>query len=318
MSVAKAKYVTASDAIANWRDDVLTGRPLKRFRVGNGALSQIEVAPKQITLVGGAPGAGKTAFTMQLVIDAMRLTQTLRAVVCNIEMSANVLLDRQLARLSGVPLKAIREREIASHQADRIDAAMNSLDELGDRLCFVRPPFDLGNVAATADEFAPLGDGAELLLVFDYIQRIAPPGIHGDKRGAIDASMNYLRQFADAGAALLVVASVGRTKDSRGRSSYDGDSLDLASFKESGELEFGADDAFILATSKSSNQLRRLKHLKSRHGECKDIELQFDGSRQSFEPIDTNNPNAQQGGLSSTLSDLWESSETAGGQSWKP
>ena len=47
-----------------------------------------------VTLLGGAPGAGKTAFAMQLVTDALRLTPALRALVCNVEMPARVLLDR--------------------------------------------------------------------------------------------------------------------------------------------------------------------------------------------------------------------------------
>jgi hypothetical protein len=34
--------------------------------------------------------------------------------------------------------------------------------------------------------------------------------------------------------------------DAKGRSSYSGEGLNLASFRESSELEFGADDAFIL------------------------------------------------------------------------
>ena len=38
----------------------------------------------------------------------------------------------------------------------------------------------------------------------------------------------------------------GGSKDSRGRSSYAGDLLNMASFRESSELEFGADDAFII------------------------------------------------------------------------
>jgi replicative DNA helicase len=255
---------------------------------------------------------------MQLVIEALRMTPTLRCVVCNIEMSASVLLDRQLARLASVPLQSIRMRQIQPNHADRVDKALTELAELGERLCFVRPPFDLGNVAMTADEFAPLAGGADTLIVLDYIQRIQPPGVHGDKRGSVDASMNYLRQFADAGAALLVVASVGRTKDSRGRSSYDADSLDLASFKESGELEFGADDAFILTPEKKSQDVRRLRHLKSRHGECRDILLKFTGAYQSFEPTDETDPSTTPPDVKSTLSQLWKGTQASGGQAWKP
>ncbi len=88
---------------------------------------------------------------------------------------------------------------------------MNTLGPLAERMAFVRPPFDLANVAASADDFH-----ADLLLL-DYIQRIPPPGNHADKRVAVNATMDYLRQFADAGdCAVLVLAAVGRTKDKQG------------------------------------------------------------------------------------------------------
>src|SRR5262249_17188723 len=168
---------------------------------------------------------------------------TLRAVVCNVEMPPDVLLDRQLARLSGIDLRAIRYRQLGGEHADRIDQALSTLEPLAERLAFVRPPFNLDNVAATADAFH-----AGLLLL-DYIQRIPPPGAHGDKRGAVNATMDYLRQFADEGTAVIVVSAIGCTKDSKGRSSYAGAGLNLASYRESSELEFGADDAFILTAA---------------------------------------------------------------------
>jgi hypothetical protein len=59
----------------------------------------------------------------------------------------------------------------------------------------------------------------------------------------VSFSMSYLRQFADADVAMLVVSAVSRAKDAKGRSSYSGEGLNLASFRESSEREFGCDDA---------------------------------------------------------------------------
>ncbi|NLE37718.1 MAG: AAA family ATPase, partial [Pirellulaceae bacterium] len=188
----KATYQTAADVFDSWRDDVLTGSPPVLFPVGEGELARLEIGPGLVTLFGGSPGAGKTAFTMQLVTDALRLTPTMRALVCNIEMPARVLLDRQLARLSGVDVTTIRYRRFVAEHGERLDQGMATLESLADRLAFVKPPFNLENVAASADAFH-----ADLL-VLDYIQRIPPPGDHADKRGSVDATMNYLRQFADA------------------------------------------------------------------------------------------------------------------------
>lgn len=306
MSDSRGRFQVAADVMASWRDDVLSGQPPKLFPIGTGKLAHIEVGPGLVSLIGGAPAAGKTAFTMQAAVDAIRLTSTLRVVVCNVEMSPTVLLDRQLARLSGIDLRTIRYRTLGGDHADRIDQAMNTLEVLAERLAFVRPPFDLTNVAAVADEFR-----AELILL-DYIQRIPPPGDHGDRRGSVDATMNYLRQFADQGVAVVVVSAVGRTKDSKGRSSYTGDGLSLASFRESSELEFGADDAFILVPDAETADLVTLRHLKARHGEAKDLELVFDRPRQRFTPASTVDDQPEKGKLSAALSALWTRTPPAG------
>ena len=104
---------------------------------------------------------------------------------------------------------------------------------------------------------------------------------------------------------------VGRSKDARGRNSY-AEGLGLASFRESSELEYGADSAFIL--SPDGDGVVTLKHLKDRHGECRDIPLRFDGARQSFTvgaAADSSRPEA--GKLRAALADLWKATPAADG-----
>jgi replicative DNA helicase len=267
--------VSGADALARCRDDVLSGTPPVLYPVGKG-LESVQVGPGLVTLLGGAPGAGKTALAVQWVVDALRATNTLRGVVCNVEMSPQVLLERQLARLSGIDLSVIRHRKLGEEHGDRMAKAFATLEPLCERLCFVRPPFDLANVAAAADAF-----GADLLLL-DYLQRIKPPGDHNDKRGSVDALMDFLRQFADAGRAIIAVAAVGRTKDSRGRSSYDANGLGLASFKETGEIEYGADSAYLLCPDRGGGDGVALRCLKDRYGEPRDVALEFGRATQRF------------------------------------
>jgi replicative DNA helicase len=283
-----AKYQTAADVFDDWQRDVLTGSPPVLWPIGTGELQRIEIGPGLVSLFGGAPGAGKTAFIMQAVVDALRLTPKLRALVCNVEMPPRVLMDRQLARLSGIDLTTIRKRQFGDEHSERLSQALLTLEPLADRLGFVRPPFNLANVAAAADDF-----GADLLLL-DYIQRISAPGDHADKRNSVNATMDYLRRFADTDLAVLVVAAVGRVKNRQGNSSYDADGMNLASFRESSELEFGADDAFILVPTDTDPDKVMLRHLKARHSEAKDICLAFDRRIQRF--TETTAPPAKQRG----------------------
>jgi replicative DNA helicase len=57
-------YQTAADALHGWQDDLLSGKPPTFYPIGDGDLSRIEIGPGLVMLLGGAPGAGKTAFTM--------------------------------------------------------------------------------------------------------------------------------------------------------------------------------------------------------------------------------------------------------------
>lgn len=272
-------FTTAVNVMASWAGSVREGRGPTLFPVGTGPLSQVEIGPGLIALLGGQPGAGKTALVVQLTVDALRLTPTLRAVIGNVEMTPEALLDRQLARLSGVPLDLIRHRRITPDHADAVERGLATLDALAGRLAFVRPPVTLKRLAEAADEH-----GADLL-VCDYVQRIAPLEKQADRRAAVDAVMDNLRRYADAGVGIFAVSAVGRGKDARGRSSYDGDALSLASFRESSELEYGADSAYIIAPNSATPGRVALRCLKNRHGEAGDIDLTFDGRLQRFTPV---------------------------------
>jgi hypothetical protein len=45
-------------------DDVLTGKPPTLYPVGAGELARLEIGPGIVWVLGGAPGAGKTALSM--------------------------------------------------------------------------------------------------------------------------------------------------------------------------------------------------------------------------------------------------------------
>jgi len=310
--MSTARFQSTADILDDWRDVVLSGKPPTLYPVGTGELGRIEIGPGLVTLIGGAPGSGKTALSMQLVLDALAITPSLKALVLNVEMTPSILLDRQLARLANIDLTLIRHRRLTAEHAEAVERSMQALEDLADRLAFVRPPFDLANVAASADAF----DAG--LILFDYIQRVSAPGEHGDRRGAISETMDYLRQFADAGVAIIVVAALARSKDSKGRSSYT-DGISLASFRETSELEYGADDAFIVAPEDNAENEGEassrviLKHLKSRHGEAKDIVLTFDRKYQRFTSAEPAGPapRADNGKLQAALRAMWDKARPA-------
>lgn len=263
-------YQTALALLADWQRDVMAGTPPTRFPTG---IPSFDLWPGTVTLVGGAPGAGKTAFAMQAVVDALRLSPKLRALVVNVEMAPSVLFDRQLARLAGIPLSVIRDRRMTDLAP--LGRPFKTLEAIGGRLAFADRPFTLAGISSQVEAFK-----ADLVLL-DYVQRLQPAG-GTDTRTSVNATMDQLRQWADAGRAVLAVAAVTRSRDYAGRSSYD--HLTLASFRESSELEYGADDAWMLVPEDDDNPTVAvtLRHLKARYGLPADRLLEFDRPRQRF------------------------------------
>ena len=286
--MSQSPFQPASKLFSSWSEGIRGAEPPIFYPVGSGRLAEIEIGPGRLTLLGGPPGQGKTALTMQFVVDALTNSPSLRVLVCNVEMDAFALFDRQLARLTSIDLSTIRRRDYGEEDSESLRCGIRSLSAITERLAFMRFPCRMSEIAASAAEFK-----ADLILL-DYIQRIGTHGKPGDPRGAVDAAMTEIRALADNGRSVIVVAALARSKDTKGRSSYR--EVSLASFRESGELEYGADDAFILMpTGDSENEHEpsphvRLKHLKSRYGEARDIDLIFDKKYQRFTAIEPNEP----------------------------
>ena len=269
--------IRGDELFSSWKRDLLSGEPPIHWALADESspLNEIQAGPGRVTVIGGAPGDGKTALVMQLMTDGLRLSDELRVLVANVEMKPGVLLDRQLSRLSGIDLDIIKQRKFQSDHMARLTAGLEQLEAIVSRLGFVPGPFTLENVAHAADELEPQ------ILVLDYLQRFQSSTSGDDRRGGLDQSMSLIRRFADAGSCVFVVSALSRQKNAQGRSGYDAETLTLAAFRDSSEIEFGVDDAYILTTGKEPSE-RVLKHLKSRNGECRDIALEFDGAVQRF------------------------------------
>lgn len=273
----RPRFTAGSKLFEGWSEDVRHGTGPVLYRH---AFQYPEVGPGLVTLVGGAPGGGKTALVTMMGIEMLRFQSNLRVLFANCEMSPEALFNRQLARLSGIDAEIVRYRRLGPEHEERLAAGLATLESIADRVAFLDSPFDLANVAATADDFQ-----ADVVIL-DYIQRFTLPEVDHESRHRVNRIMDYLRQFAAAGVAVIVVSAVGRTRDKAGRSSYSGDGLSLASFRETSELEYGADDALILAPNNPSDpDTVQLSHLKARHGRQVTQVFRFNRSVQSFELV---------------------------------
>lgn len=233
-------------------------------------LGAFKIGADSVILVGAPPATGKTAWAGQVYLDAMRAPgqEDLRVLVGCCEMSVGSLMDRHLARLTGVGYTSIQERTYDESARPRILAAMEELRDLMARLEFLTPPFTLEHLSERGTSF-----GADLIVV-DYAQRFDHEKRSSDQRTQANRVMEALRRLADDGRGVIVISAVNR-------GAYGKDAT-IAGFRESSELEYGADSAWLLIREGDSSAVT-LRCVKNRHGRLEDVQVLFDGSRQQFD-----------------------------------
>lgn len=260
------------EAFAAWESSVLNReRPaFYQWAPYGTRLGSLRIGEKHIGVIGAPPGNGKTALVSQIVFEALRFDgqDHLKALIANVEMGPHALWDRQLARLTGIGSNYIQHRDYDAEALPRLQAGIEELRLLMPRIEFMAPPFTLERLTERADAFE-----ADIVVV-DYAQRFDYAHRSSDQRAQANAVMDCCRRLADAGRAVIVISAVNRA-------GY-GKEASLSSFRESSELEYGADAAYLLVRDEQDSQAVTLKCVKNRHGSTGDVRLLFDGAAQLF------------------------------------
>lgn len=284
-------FQTLGNMLGRLRDEIFSGTAPEVFPVAECRTGSVAFRPREVMVVAGAPNNGKTALVKQWLVDALRITPQIRGLVANVEMTPEVLLRRQIARLSGKFLGRIMQNEPGLGADLNVQQAFATLEVLGDRLAFLSPPFSIERIVEAAESHRPQ------IVVIDYIQRIQCCDGIAEARQRLNLVMQDFRRLAEQGICVVLVSAVSRTA-SKKDGGYDGESLGLGSFRESSEVEYGADEAFILVPDSRSGGFTYgngthdegswpkpmlLKHVKSRNNERLDVALDFDGRVQRFD-----------------------------------
>lgn len=280
--VHRPRVLSLGSLLDSVREDLFSGKQPLQYAVASEPWGSIALRPGDVIGLAAPPGNGKTALAMQFVVDALRQHPDARCLNVNVEMSPAKLIERQISRLSGVSYTDIDSRTMISLHARQIEAAIATLASIGDRLFFMREPYDLETIALSLQDVQPT------ILVLDYVQRIECCGGQLEARIRLNNVMSEARNIASAGIAVMLVSAVGRTASKR-NGGYNSRELGMGSFRESSEIEYGVDDAFVLTDEDGSSEdngggprVMMLRHVKSRNHQRKDLRLEFDGAVQQF------------------------------------
>ena len=223
-----------------------------------------------ITMIGGQPGAGKSAIVEQVVWHILKTDPDARVFFANVELTTEVLLARHMTRLTGIDTKNILTGQLAAHEREAVQQHFDELAPMLDRVAIYPNPRNWPDVAGAIRDFNAN------VVVADYLQRFKGGEQSQSLREDVGVVMQSLRACADGGRAVLAVSALSRSKSGSG-SSYEASS-GIASFRESSEVEYGADFGYIIANTDHPGT-KHLHVVKNRYGTLGTYGASFDGQR---------------------------------------
>jgi len=231
--------------------------------------------PGRITVLGGAPGAGKTSFIVQLAREYDRKGHPVAILAADEDADGLLVRWGQQGGLSRDALEAGDEKT-----RNRLATSL----EFGE-LMLVDADEERVTVEDVVEELARRSSKKTGVLVVDSIQkaRTRAPGTDTNARDKVDATMQVLSAAAKKHGFLVIVTS----EVSRGSyAGYPKPVDDLAAFKESGGIEYGASVALVIRCSPHAANLFEVSIPKNRLGTKPPFWLEFDIERATFREVD--------------------------------
>ena len=283
-ALATARLMARAEVLSAFECDAASAYAARVSGVPRGPLSGFKSLDRElggafapgVHIVHGQPGAGKTAFALQIAAQCQ-----CPALFVTCEMAPTELLRRHTARVTGTFLGRLKSGELKEKDAEML--AINALDDapllnFADATQAPAPAQFLADAALIAK-----GESERFLLVIDSLHSWAEGAFSGGSEYEIlNTALAVLRRLSAALACPILVVSE-RNRDSMERG---GQSAGAGTRK----IEYSAETVIDIkraadAKPDGAGELPVVVTLnKNRHGATgKPLEMRFNGALQKFE-----------------------------------
>lgn len=232
------------------------------------------ISGKKLIVVGARPSVGKTALLLHLAMNALDAGR--RVLLVSLEMSADELIGRMVARKSGVSSHSISTHRLTEAELGHVVEGFHLLP--GEQFTVCTTARTAADVRREALRMRAKG-GLDLIVV-DYLQLLEAGCRTSNRVEAVGIISRTLQKLASELKIPVLTAS------QLNRASERNDAPRLSDLRESGSIEQDADAVLLLhAPNEKEAPERELILAKSRHGRCGGLKLMFSGERMLFTEV---------------------------------
>lgn len=263
-AVTSSRSTNWDDVLPQFLERIKKREPVELWNLGE-TYKDVEIEKKQLVVVGGPPGAGKTTLLVDWLTEILLHDDSARVLIDQVEMDVEQLMLRLTAKYARVNARQLRDGELDENELTRIQCdAITKLERFATRISNLNSPHVVEDAIQEALRLKAS------VVCLDYLQRIdTSSGSPSDSRSRINHILTACRNAAmEHNITFLLASSLKREGHKQSSDQYKAEHLSLGSFKESGDIEYAVDQAFIFALSSDQPGRRLLRCVKSRSSEC--------------------------------------------------
>lgn len=239
--------------------------------------------PSDLILIAARPAMGKTAFALNIAVNAARMHRNKKIAVFNLEMSREQLVSRMLSSEGRVSSEQMRNGRIEVSQWRGLSEAAEMLNEI-ELYVDDSANITIGEMKAKLRRVENLG-----LVVIDYLQLMSTGRKDGNRVSEVSELTRNLKVMAKE----LRVPIITLSQLSRGPEARTDKRPVLSDLRDSGSIEQDADIVLFLYRdvyyTKDEENIGGAECIvaKNRHGETRTVNLRFDGQFTRFSDVET-------------------------------
>jgi replicative DNA helicase len=194
--------------------------------------------PDTLTIVGGRPGMGKTAFAIQIALNVSRGDK--RVIFYSLEMTAERIVNRLLASMTGIPGGRIVRGKLSGDELKKVKRAAEELREF--KMAISDRSMTSDDITADVTELAERAEasgGPSLgLAIIDYVSLLRDPQrVNENERvGRISSNLRTLARPDQLNIPVVALVQLNRQADAR-----ENHVPSLSDIRDSGSIEQDAE-----------------------------------------------------------------------------
>ncbi|MBR3355112.1 MAG: replicative DNA helicase [Oscillospiraceae bacterium] len=235
-----------------------------------------------LIVLAARPSVGKTSFALNICSNIVRTRNDVAVAIFSLEMTKEQIAQRIISSLAGVKSQKFRTGDFTDDEMDRITEATSELYSAKLYLDDTSG-ISLQEIKAKARRIKNLG-----LIVVDYLQLMSGSGRRSENRvneiSEITRSFKVMAKELNVPIILLSQLSRGTEKEKRRPM--------LSDLRDSGSIEQDADIVMFLHRESTDEEREAamqeilLLVAKNRHGEVRNIHLNFEGDITRFTTVE--------------------------------